>query len=85
VRLEYETSPERSTLRQLAEKYGLSRSTIFKRAAREHWKQNATLVDAARQQIVKMEATIEAKTAEAAELAANQVVADLQPWIEQEF
>ena len=85
VRLEYETSVERPTLRQLAEKVGVSVSTIFKRAAREHWKQNAALVDAARQQIAqKMEASLEAKAAEAAELAAKQFMAELQPWIERE-
>jgi hypothetical protein len=83
--LEYETSPERPTLRGLADKHRVSRSTIFKRAAREHWKQNAALVEATRQQIVKkMEASLEAKVDEAAELAANQVMADLEPWIEQE-
>jgi len=85
VRFEYETSPERPTLRGLADKHRVSRSTIFKRAAREHWKQNAALVEATRQQIVKkMEASLEAKVDEAAELAANQVMADLEPWIEQE-
>ena len=35
VRLEYETSRERPTLRQLADKHRLSRSTVFKKAARE--------------------------------------------------
>ena len=65
VRLEYETSVERPTLRQLADKHGVSSSTIFKRAAREHWKQNAALVDAARQQIIeKMEEKLEAETAD---------------------
>jgi DNA-binding transcriptional regulator YhcF (GntR family) len=85
VRLEYETSLERPTLRQLADKHGISRSTIFKRAAREHWKQNATLIESARQQIVrKMEAQLEAETAEVAQVAAKQVIAELQPWIERE-
>ena len=47
-------------MRELADKYFLSRSTIFKRAAREHWKQNATLVEATRKQIVqKLEAKME--------------------------
>jgi hypothetical protein len=85
VRLEYETSLERPTLRQLADKHCISRSTIFKRAAREHWKQNATLIESARQQIVqKMEAQLEAETAEVAQVAAKQLIADLQPWIERE-
>jgi hypothetical protein len=85
VRLEYETSVERPTLRQLAVKHCVSRSTIFKRAAREHWKQNATIVDAARKQIVqKMEVTLEAATTEAAQVAAKEMVAQLQPWIERE-
>ena len=44
VRLEYETSVERPTLRELADKHRISRSTIFKRAAREKWKQNAVLM-----------------------------------------
>jgi len=85
LRLEYETSAERPTLRELADKHGLSRSTIFKRAAREKWKQNAALVEATRKQIVKkMEARLEAETTEVAQLAAKQVMAELQPWIEQE-
>jgi hypothetical protein len=85
VRFEYETSPERPTLRGLADKHRVSRSTIFKRAAREHWKQNAALVDTARKQIVqKMEASLEAKAAEAAELAAKEVMEGLRPWIEQQ-
>jgi hypothetical protein len=85
VRLEYETSPDRPTLRQLADKHRLSRSTVFKKAAREHWKQNAAVVETMRKQIVKkMEARIEIATTEAADLAAKQVMAELQPWIERE-
>jgi uncharacterized protein YPO0396 len=85
VRLEYETSPARSRLRELADKHGTSRSTLFKRAAREKWKQNAAIVEAARQQIMKkMEARLEAETAEVAQLAAKEVIAELRPWIEQE-
>ncbi len=85
VRLEYETSRDRPTLRQLADKHRLSCSTVFKKAAREHWKQNAALVDTARKQIVqKMEASLEAKAAEAAELAAKEVMEGLRPWIEQQ-
>ena len=85
VRLEYETSRERPTLRQLANKHRLSRSTVFKKAAREHWKQNAAVVEIMRKQIVKkMEARIEIATTEAADLAAKQVMAELQPWIERE-
>jgi len=61
VRQDYETTPERPTLRQLADKYGVSRSTIFKRASREQWKQNATVVEAARKQVLeKMEARLAA-------------------------
>jgi hypothetical protein len=72
VRLEYETSTERPTLRELADKHHISRSTIFKRAAREKWKQNATVVEAARKQIIKkMEANLEAATTEAAQLVAK--------------
>jgi len=85
VRLEYETSRQRPTLRQLADKHRLSRSTVFKKAARERWKQNATIVDVARKQIVeKMEARLQAEITEVAQLAAKQVVAELQPWIERE-
>ena len=85
VRLDYETDLARPTLRELADKHGVSRSTIFKRAAREDWKQNAALVDRARKQIVqKMEASLEAKAAEAAELAAKEVMEELRPWIEQQ-
>jgi hypothetical protein len=85
VRVEYETSPERPTLRQLADKQGVSRSTIFKRAAREKWKQNAAVVEATRKQIVKkMEAKLEAATTEAAQLVARELVEELQPWIERE-
>jgi DNA-binding transcriptional regulator YhcF (GntR family) len=85
VRLEYETSPERPSLRQLADKHCISRSTIFKRAAREGWKQNAVIVDATRQQIVrKMEAKLEAEVDEVAQLAAKQLMTELQPWIERE-
>jgi hypothetical protein len=85
MRLEYETSPERPTLRQLADKNCISRSTVFKRAARGHWKQNAAVVEAARKQIVrKMEANMEAATTEAAQLVAKQIVEDLGPWIERE-
>ena len=85
MRLEYETSPERPTLRQLADKHRLSRSTVFKKAAREHWKQNAAVVETMRKQIVKkMEARMETATTEVVQLVAEQVMADLQPWIEQE-
>ena len=85
LRLEYETSAERPTLRELADKHGLSRSTVFKRAAREKWKENAALVEATRKQIVeKMEARMEIATTEAADLAAKQFMAELQPWIERE-
>jgi DNA-binding transcriptional regulator YhcF (GntR family) len=85
VRFEYETSPERPTLRGLADKHRVSRSTIFKRAAREHWKQNATLIESTRQQIIqKMEAKLEAEVDEVAQLAAKQVITELQPWIEQQ-
>jgi len=85
LRLEHETSDARPTLRELADKHGLSRSTIFKRAAREKWKQNAALVEATRKQIVeKMEARMEIATTEAADLAAKQFMAELQPWIERE-
>ena len=85
VRLEYETSRDRPTLRQLANKHRLSRSTVFKKAAREHWKQNAAVVETMRKQIVKkMEARMEIATTEAADLAAKQFMADLQPWIERE-
>lgn len=85
LRLEYETSSARPTLRELADKHGVSRSTIFKRAARERWKQNATIVDAARKQIVeKMEARLQAGITEVAQLTAKQVMAELQPWIERE-
>jgi hypothetical protein len=72
-------------LRELADKHRISRSTIFKRAARERWKQNATVVEAARKQIVKkMEAKLEAATSEAAQLVARQVVEDLRPWVQRE-
>src|SRR5713101_8454160 len=85
VRLEYETSTERPTLRKLADKHRISRSKIFKRAAREKWRQNAILMEAARRQIVeKMEAGMEAATSEAAQLVAKQVVEDLRPWIQSE-
>jgi hypothetical protein len=85
LRLEYETSDARPTLRELADKHGLSRSTIFKRAAREKWKQNAALVEATRKQIVeKMEARLQAEITEVAQLTAKQVLAELQPWIERE-
>lgn len=85
VRLEYETSRERPTLRQLADKHRLSCSTVFKKAAPEHWKQNAAVVETMRKQIVKkMEARMEIATTEAADLAAKQFMTDLQPWIEQE-
>ena len=85
VRLEYETSRERPTLRQLANKHRLSRSTVFKKAAREDWKQNSTVVETMRKQIVKkMEARMEIATTEAADLAAKQFMAELQPWIERE-
>ena len=85
VRLEYETSPERPSLRQLADNHGVSQSTIFKRASREHWKQNAAVVETMRKQIVKkMEARMEIATTEAADLAAKQFMAELQPWIERE-
>jgi hypothetical protein len=81
VRLEYETSRERPTLRQLADKHGVSRSRIFKRAAREKWTQNAKVVEAARKQIVKK---MEAATSEAAQLVAKEIVEDLRPWIQRQ-
>jgi hypothetical protein len=85
LRLEYETSSARPTLRELADQHAVPRSTIFKRAAREKWKQNAALVEATRKQIVKkMEARMEIATTEAADLAAKQFMAELQPWIERE-
>ena len=85
MRLEYETSSARPTLRELADKHAVPRSTIFKRAAREKWKQNAALIEATRKQIVeKLEAKMETATTEVVQLVAEQVMADLQPWIEQE-
>ena len=85
LRLEYETSSSRPTLRELADQHAVPRSTIFKRAAREKWKQNAAFVEATRKQIVeKMEARMEIATTEAADLAAKQFMAELQPWIERE-
>ncbi len=85
VRLEYEAGADKPSLRELADKHQISCSTIFKRAARERWKQNAALVEATRKQIVKkMEAKMDAATSEAAELVAKQVVESLQPWIERE-
>jgi hypothetical protein len=85
VRLEYETGGNRRSLRELADKHCVSRSTIFKRAAREGWKQQAALVEATRKQIVqKMEAKMEAATNEAAQLVTKQVVEELRPWIERE-
>jgi len=85
VRLEYEAGPQRPTLRELADKYTISRSTIFKRAAREKWKHNATLVEAAKKQIIeKVDASLEAATTEAAQVAVKEMMAQLQPWIEQE-
>ena len=83
VRLEYETSRERPTLRQLADKHRLSRSTVFKKAAREKWKHNVTLVEAAKKQIIeKVDASLEAATTEAAQVAVKEMMAQLQPWIE---
>jgi hypothetical protein len=85
VRLEYETSRERPTLRQLAVKHDVSVSTVFKRAAREKWKHNATLVEAAKKQIIeKVDASLEAATTEAAQVAVKEMMAQLQPWIERE-
>ena len=85
MRLEYETSPERPTLRQLAVKHDVSVSTVFKRAAREKWKHNATLVEAAKKQIIeKVDASLEAATTEAAQVAVKEMMAQLQPWIERE-
>ena len=85
VRLEYETSSARPTLRELADKHAVPRSTIFKPAAREKWKQNAALIEATRKQIVeKMEARLQAEITEVAQLRAKQVMAELQPWIERE-
>jgi hypothetical protein len=63
VRLEYESSPGRPTLRELVDKHGVSRSTIFKRAARKNWKRNSAVVNAARRQVLaKVEARLEAET-----------------------
>ena len=85
VRLEYETSPERPSLRQLADEHDVSVSTVFKRAAREKWKHNATLVEAAKKQIIeKVDASLEAATTEAAQVAVKEMMAQLQPWIERE-
>lgn len=85
LRLEYETSSARPTLRELADQHAVPRSTIFKRAAREKWKQNAALVEATRKQIVeKLEAKMETATTEVAQLVATQVISELQPWIERE-
>jgi hypothetical protein len=85
LRLEYETSSARPTLRELADHHAVPRSTIFKRAAREKWKQNAALVEATRKQIVeKLEAKMETATTEVAQLVATQVISELQPWIERE-
>ena len=85
LRLEYETSSVRPTLRELADQHAVPRSTIFKRAAREKWKQNAALVEATRKQIVeKMEARLQDEITDVAQLAAKQVMAELQPWIERE-
>ena len=71
--------PERPTLRQLAVKHDVSVSTVFKRSAREKWKHNATLVEAAKKQIIeKVDASLEAATTEAAQVAVKEMMAQLQ-------
>jgi len=71
LRAEYETTPKLS-LRQLALKHGISRSTMFLRSRSEHWRKPANIVRAA----------IRDALAEASDLAQARVTDDLAPYIE---
>lgn len=83
VRAEYETST--LSLRAIARKYGLSESTALKRAAREKWNQGAQLIAEARDQLaIKTTEALSVATDKAADIAAQQLIDELQPWIAQQ-
>ena len=84
VRTAYETT--RTTLRQIADRFGISFSTTMKRAAREKWKKPESVIVETRK---KIDGTINKVVEEAAQkmeaavsLMAENALADIRPWIE---
>lgn len=80
IRLRYEGSD--ISQRRLAAELGISYSTLSHRAMRERWSQSASLVHQAREQVaLKTVQALETAASHAADLAAKQLVDELQPWI----
>src|SRR5437773_1439811 len=84
LRLEYETATERRCVH-----WPTNTGSPFQRflsgLPAKKWKHNATLVEAAKKQIVeKVDASLKAATTEAAQIAVKEMMAQLQPWIERE-
>lgn len=80
IRLRYESSD--ISHRDLAKELGISYSTLSKRSMREKWSQSAALVHQARSDLAaKTVIALESATSLAADMAAKQLVDELQPWI----
>jgi len=86
VRTAYETT--RTTLREVADRFGISFSTTMKRAAREKWKKPGSVIVEARKKIDGAINKIVEETAQKMEAAVSEMaentLADLKPWIEQQ-
>jgi len=86
VRTAYETT--HTTLRQIADRFGISFSTTMKRAAREKWKKPESVIVETRKKIdgtinKVVEETARKMEAAVSEMAEN-ALAEIQPWIERE-
>lgn len=80
IRLRYEGSD--ISQRRLAQELGVSYSTLSHRAMRERWSQSAALVHQAREQVaIKTSEALQSAASHAADLAAKQLIDELQPWI----
>lgn len=83
IRMRYESTD--ISQRRLAQELGISYSTMSHRAMREKWSQGAALVLAARENLMeKTSVALETATSQAADLAAKQLIDELQPWINQQ-
>ena len=86
VRTNYETT--RTTLREVADRFGISFSTTMKRAAREKWKKPGSVIVEARKKIDGAINKIVEETAQKMEAAVSEMaentLAELKPWIEQQ-
>lgn len=83
IRRRYESTT--ISQRDLSKELGVSYSTLSKRAMREKWNQAASLIHEARESLVlKTSEALSEATSRAADMAAKQLVDELQPWIAQQ-